>query len=379
MAVTWPGSITSAGVAGGIKPTGDLDVAVLVAPEPIAWTGTFTKNAAAAPCIGWCKERLGSDVRAIVVNSGNANACTGEAGRRAVRAVAEAAAHELGCAPEEVLIASTGPIGVDLPTERVTGALPHAVSALSSSAGSFAGAILTTDTTTKIAKAGAGQATVVGVAKGAAMLAPNMATMLAFLVTDAGVPDAGLRSVLDGAVGLSFDRIRVDACESTNDSVFLLATGEAACSADELAIAVRSVCSDLAEQMVRDAEGASKLVRIQVSGAADDRAAVRAGRAVAASALWKAALFGADPNWGRVVAALGTDRALEIDSVSVAIGSELVFDHGSPCGSMEAAAKAMGSDELTVSCVIGTGSGTAEILTTDLTPDYVTLNAGGTT
>ena len=377
--MTWPGSISSAGVASGIKDAGALDVGVLVAPAPVSWAGTFTKNAAAAACVGWCRERLGSKVRAIVVNSGNANACTGPAGRQAVESVAEAAARELGCSPDEILIASTGPIGVELPTVLVTDALGSAVASLSPSTTTFARAIITTDTHTKAASAQAGPATVVGIAKGAAMVAPNMATMLAFLVTDAAVPESDLQPLLTTAVGQSFDRISVDACESTNDSVFLLAGGTVTCTSAQLAAAVRSVCADLAEQIVRDAEGASKFVRIQVTGARDELSAVAAGRAVAGSALWKAAMFGADPNWGRVLSSLGRDRALDIEEVSIAIGSELVFDHGAPSGSVEAAGKAMEGDEFTVACVLGRGPGNAEVLTCDLTPDYVVLNAGGST
>ena len=379
MAMIWPGSFVSSGVAAGIKGNGDLDLGVLVAPQAVEWAGTFTKNAAAAACIGWCRELLGSKIRALVVNSGNANACTGPSGRTAVEEVAARAARELGCTPEEILIASTGPIGVELPTALITAAFESAASSVSPSAQSFAHSILTTDTKIKTSMASAGAATVMGVAKGATMLAPNMATMLAFLVTDAVVPEAGLQPVLTGAVGQSFDRICVDACESTNDSVFLLSSGTVGCPVGELAAAVTAVCADLAEQMVRDAEGASKLVRVQVAGARDDLSAVAAGHAVAGSALWKAAMFGADPNWGRVLAALGLDRDLAIHEVSIAIGSELVFDHGAPCGSMEAAGKAMEAEEFTIACDLGPGPGRAEILTCDLTPDYVVLNAGGTT
>jgi glutamate N-acetyltransferase/amino-acid N-acetyltransferase len=268
---------------------------------------------------------------------------------------------------------------VPLPLTSIVAGIGPATQTLSPECDRFARAIMTTDTKVKVAASSAGDATVVGVAKGAAMLAPNMATMLAFLVTDAAVPEPGLQPILNAAVGVSFDRICVDACESTNDSVFLLAGGEIACSTADLTAAVTEVCRDLAEQMVRDAEGTTKVVRVQVSGAIDDARAARAGRAVAASALWKAAVFGADPNWGRVVAALGTDRELEVDQVSVAIGPELMFDHGVPCGSSDAARKVMHSDEFTVSCVLGTGPGEAEILTCDLSPDYVSLNAGGST
>lgn len=380
MAVTWPAGARSAGVAAGIKPDGAADLGVIELAETCAWAGTFTRNAAAAPCVDWCRSRLGRPARAIVVNSGNANACTGPGGTEVVATTTRAAAALLDCSPDEVLVASTGPIGVPLPVDKLVAALPHAFSSTSDESGSFAGAILTTDSTTKIAEAGAGRARVVGVAKGAAMLAPNMATMLAFLVTDALASPEELQSVLISAVGRSFDRISVDACESTNDSVFLVGTGRTRVTNDELEHAVESVCRDLAEQMVRDAEAASRLVRIQVSGAHDEAAAVHLGRAVAASDLWRSAVHGADPNWGRVVAALGSaDRGLRIDDLVVAIGPETVFDHGAPAGSPEAARKAMEADSFTVSCIVGTGPGAAEILTCDLSPSYVELNAGGGT
>jgi glutamate N-acetyltransferase / amino-acid N-acetyltransferase len=205
--------------------------------------------------------------------------------------------------------------------------------------------------------------------------------MLAFLVTDAAFGGDELQRALDVAVGRSFDRISVDACESTNDSVFLLSTGTAAgVEMDDFAHELENACSELAEQMVRDAEGGSKVVRIAVSGATDDDAAVVLGKAVAASALWRAAVHGGDPNWGRVLAALGTaDRALDITRVAVSIGSERVFVGGAPAGSLEMAAKAMAGDVIELACVVGDGPGNAVVLSSDLSPEYVTLNAYGTT
>ncbi|MDQ3939807.1 MAG: bifunctional ornithine acetyltransferase/N-acetylglutamate synthase, partial [Actinomycetota bacterium] len=236
-----------------------------------------------------------------------------------------------------------------------------------------------TDTTTKVAAAPGDEVAITGVAKGAAMLAPNMATMLAFIATDARLESRELQTCLTGAVDASFNRISVDACESTNDSVFLFSTGRRQVRAEAVASALTSVCSDLARQMVRDAEGGSRLVRVEVVGARDDETAARLARAVAASALWRAALYGADPNWGRVVAALGAaDRSLDIAGVDVAIGSETVFATGEPFGSLVAAAKEMQGDETAVHCRVGSGTGRAEILTCDLSPEYVTLNATGT-
>lgn len=380
MAVILPAGFAGAGVAAGIKPSGDLDLGVLVVDAPSAWAGTFTRNAAAAACVGWCRALLGRPIRAIVVNSGNANACTGAAGHDAVAATAEAAAKSIGCESHEVLIASTGTIGLPLPTGKLTNALPSALGGLDRDAATFARAILTTDTAPKIASSAAGDATVVGIAKGAAMLAPNMATMLAFITTDAAHSAEGLQPLLDAAVRTSFDRISIDACESTNDAVFLVASGQVTVEGSILAQAVAAVCRDLAEQMVRDAEGGSKLVRIQVTGSSDDDHAVALGRSIAASSLWRAAVNGADPNWGRVLAAMGAqDRGLDPRSVTLAIGPEIVFDAGEPCGSLEAAHKAMSADEFTLSCVVGDGPGTAEILSSDLSENYVRLNAGGST
>lgn len=380
MALTWPQGIYSAGVACGIKTNGGRDLGVIVADKPLPWAGTFTRNASAAACVHWCRAHATKRVKAIVVNSGNANACTGVAGETAVEVVAARAAEALGCSPEEILVASTGTIGIPLPTDKITTALPDALSSTQEDPSSFATAILTTDTVMKTSSASAGNATVVGVAKGAAMLAPNMATMLAFLATDAAVPDGALQRVLRVAVAHSFDRISVDACESTNDSVFLLSSASVPAEETALLDAVTLVCKDLAEQMVRDAEGGSKFVRIEVSGAADDDAAVGLGKAVAASALWRAAANGSDPNWGRALSALGAhDRSLDVSNVTIAIGAEKVFDRGEPSGSLEVASKAMSGDEFTLSCVVGLGHGAAEILSSDLSPEYVKLNADGTT
>lgn len=376
----WPDGIRSAGVACGIKPAGASDLGLIVAEHAVAWAGTFTKNAAAAAPVHHCRSLLGGHVRALVVNSGNANACTGEQGEKAVAATAQAAAVELGCDPSEVLVASTGPIGVQLPVDRIVDALPGAVGALSPDASAFAGAIMTTDTHPKTATESGAGFTVAGVAKGAAMLAPNMATMLAFLTTDAAVDGEDLQGALTDAVRRSFDRISVDACESTNDSVFLLATGSAGTvDAAAFSDAVAKVCASLAEQMVRDAEGGSRLVRIQVSGAASEEKAVELARGVAASALWRSALHGGDPNWGRVLSALGaTDRKLDLSRVELSIGTECVFRDGAPAGSLTAAAAQMAGDEVLVRCRVGSADTVIELLTTDLSPEYVTLNATGT-
>jgi glutamate N-acetyltransferase/amino-acid N-acetyltransferase len=376
--------VTSSGVECGIKPAGASDLGLLTTELPVEWAGTFTRNAAAAAPVTWSRARLGRPVRALVVNSGNANACTGPDGYAAVESTAAAAARAVGCKAEEVLVSSTGPIGVLLPVERIVRALPRAATTLSEDTDEFATSILTTDTRSKVTCRELEGASITGVAKGAAMLAPNMATMLAFIGTDAVVPEGHLQRSLTSAVRESFDRISVDACESTNDSVYLLSTGLGArVEPGKFDAALGEVCSCLAEQMVRDAEGASKLVRIEVLGATDEDHGVTLGRAVAASCLWRAAVNGEDPNWGRVISALGAiDRSLDPKGLDLWIGGQQVFCAGAPvggAGGRDKAAAEMSSEEIHISCVVGRGSARVEVLSADLSADYVELNAGGTT
>ena len=377
----WVEGLASAGVAAGIKPSGDLDLGLLVAHHPVTWAGTFTRNAAAAECVNWNRDALGRRMRALVVNSGNANACTGTAGRNTVEATAAAAAKQIGCGVDEVLVCSTGPIGVPLDARVIERALPAAASSLGDMVADFSRSILTTDTFPKVSTASRGGASVTGVAKGAAMIAPNMATMLAFIGTDANVPAESLQAAVDWAVDRSFNRLCLDGCESTNDSVLVLATGAVPePEPEELRAALLDVCSQLALKMARDAEGATKLVRVRIEGASTDAHAAELGRAVARSDLWRTAAHGADPNWGRVLAAMGAlDRQLDVDTTSVAIGDEVMFAKGEPTGLLAAAAAEMSGDEFTVSVVLDQGDATAEILTADLSEEYVTLNAEVTT
>lgn len=376
----WPSGVTSAGIAAGIKDGGAPDLGLIVCDRPLVWSGTFTTNAAAAAPVLWSRGRLGRPVRALVVNSGNANACTGPAGEEAVRATARAISAIVGCNADEVLVASTGPIGVPLPVDRVIAGLPACGEGLSADPTAFASAILTTDTSLKMAEAAAGEARVVGVAKGAAMVAPGMATMLAFIVTDASAPE-DMDEILRGSVDRTFNRISVDGCASTNDSVYLFATG-AAGRPDPAAFraAVESICSDLAWQIVGDAEGGSKVIEVNVESARDEGEALTFARAVVDSNLWRAAAHGNDPNWGRILSALGTvDPALKIEKVTIAIGPEIVFAAGAPTGSLDVAAKAMAEPVFAVTCDLGRGRSAASLLTADLSPDYVKLNAEGST
>ena len=377
----WVDGLASAGVAAGIKPSGDLDLGLLVAARPVAWAGTFTRNAAAAACVHWNRAALGRRARTLVVNSGNANACTGGAGRNTVEATAAAAAKLIGCGTDDVLVCSTGPIGIPLDARLIESALPAAARSLSSKVDDFSRSLLTTDTIPKVSTSSPAGASVVGVAKGAAMIAPNMATMLAFLGTDADVPADALQDALESAVDRSFNRLCLDGCESTNDSVLVLATGNGPkLDQQQLREGLLEVCSDLALKIARDAEGATKLVRVRVEGARSETHAVEHGRAVARSDLWRAAIHGGDPNWGRVLAAMGAvDRDLDVETTSVAIGGELLFGKGEPCGDLAAAAEAMSEDEFTVSVALDQGDSVAEVLTSDLSEEYVTLNAEVTT
>ena len=376
----WPAGVRSAGVSCGIKDDGSLDLGVLVFDEPAVWAGMFTSNAAAAAPVTWSRALRAHPVRGLVVNSGNANACTGSGGDAAAHATARAASHALGCIPEEILVASTGPIGIPLPVDKVVRGIPAAVNEVGPEPAAFARAILTTDGSIKVSTRSEEGSRVVGVAKGAAMLAPNMATMLAFLVTDAAASRSALKRLLREAVDRSFNRISVDACQSTNDSVMLFATSpQTETSPDVLAACVHEVCAELAENMVRDAEGGSRLVRIVVEEAGTEAGAVVLGHAIAASALWRAAVHGADPNWGRIVAAMGSaSPAPDVGRLTVRIGEEVVFDRGEPVGSLETAAKWMDSDEVTVTCALDMGEERAVVLTSDLSEEYVSLNAEGT-
>lgn len=378
MAVTWPRGFRSVAADSGIKGSG-LDLGILTCDRPRTWAGVFTLNAAAAAPVQWCRALQDRDAQALVVNSGNANACTGRSGQEAVERTAAAVAARVGCSSENVLIASTGPIGVPLPIEKIESGVATA-GPLAEDVLPFARSILTTDSAVKTAERKVGPGRVVGVAKGAAMVAPNMATMLAFIATDLHLERRALRAALRTAVDRSFNRISVDGCESTNDSVFLFASGMAGPAPEGFEAALTEVCRSLAEQIVRDAEGGSKLVRIRVEDARSEDHAVSLGRGIAASALWRAAAHGEDPNWGRILSAVGSvDRSWSPDGAELWIGSELVFHKGEPGGSLEVASKEMGEGEVAVRLSVGSGRASAEILTADLSPEYVRLNAEGST
>jgi len=385
MSVTAAAGFVAAGVAAGVKPSGATDVALVATEDgaPVPAAGVFTSNRMTAAPVAVTRAHLaasGGRAAAVILNAGNANAATGRAGEVDAEAMCTAVAGELGCDPTEVLVCSTGLIGIPLPVGLITAAVPALVAARSAGGSSdAAGAILTTDTVAKeVVVEGAGFV-VGGMAKGAAMLAPNMATMLAVLTTDAGAEPAVLADVLAHGVEGSFNTLSVDGCTSTNDTVLLFASGRAG-PADprELALAVAEACQSLAEQMAADAEGATKVVRIVVSGAASDTDAELAARAVADSALCKCSWYGADPYWGRVASELGASGArFEPSRLRISYGGIVVADGGVATEHDVAAVAAhLTTDRLEIVCDLGLGPGRAQVLTNDLTHAYIDENMG---
>jgi glutamate N-acetyltransferase / amino-acid N-acetyltransferase len=371
--VTAAAGFEAAGVACGIKASGEPDLAVVATTDrrPVAAAGVFTANKATSAPVLASRHHLaatGGRAAAVVLNSGNANACTGAPGR---------ADAERTCA---VLVCSTGLIGIPLPMPALEAGVPKAVGALAADGGAAAAeAIRTTDSVRKEAVVDAGPFTVGGMAKGAAMLAPALATMLAVVTTDAVTEPAALREILAAGVDGSFNALLVDGCTSTSDTVLLLASGTSGRRDDEaLAAAVAAACADLARQMAADAEGATKVVEVRVTGAADAADARRAARAVAGSALCKCSWYGCDPYWGRVVSELGSSgAAFDPDAVSVAYGDVTVCRSGVAAAHDTAALEAvMGARELVVAADLGLGLGTATVLTSDLTHGYVDENMG---
>jgi len=374
----------------GIKSAeGEPDVALIVADGPATGAGVFTTNRFAAAPVLWCQQQLpSSDVRAIVANSGNANSCTGERGKADVATTARLAAGLIGCAPSQVCVCSTGTIGHPLPMDKLKEGVRRAYSGLSHEpqAGRAAErAIMTTDKRPKAfavrSEAAGAPFCVGGMAKGSGMIAPHLATMLAFVTTDASVPPQVLQDSLRGAANVSFNRITVDGDSSTNDTVIVLASGRSraqvkadGAGAAEFEEALQKVLQELALQIVRDGEGATKTAEVRVTGAASPADAERVARAVAESQLVKCAICGADPNWGRIVCAAGYSGArVEPEQTTVHIGTVPVFDKGMPTG--RNAAGQMQGDTVTVCIALGLGMGSATVWTCDLSEEYVRINA----
>ncbi|MEU2560456.1 bifunctional glutamate N-acetyltransferase/amino-acid acetyltransferase ArgJ [Streptomyces longispororuber] len=380
MSVTAAKGFSAAGVAAGIKAKGKPDLALVVNNGPRrAAAGVFTANRVKAAPVVWSEQVLaGGQVTAVVLNSGGANACTGPAGFDDTRATAEKAAAALdGHRADQVAVASTGLIGTRLPMDRLLPGVEAAARAQSEDGGEKAAiAIKTTDSVHKTAVAEGDGWTVGGMAKGAGMLAPGLATMLAVLTTDADLDSADLDRALRAATRVTFDRVDSDGCMSTNDTVLLLASGASGVTPayEEFAQAVRTVCDDLARQLVGDAEGASKDIRIDVVHAATEDDAVEVGRSIARNNLLKCAIHGEDPNWGRVLSAIGTtSAAFEPDRLSVAINGVWVCKDGAI--GVDRASVDMRGREVVITADLAAGTASATLWTNDLTSAYVHENS----
>jgi glutamate N-acetyltransferase / amino-acid N-acetyltransferase len=397
VSVTAAPGFVAGGLASGIKASGAPDLAIVATADhaPVTAAGVFTSNLVAAAPVQVSRQHL-HDGRgaAAVLNSGNANAATGDGGRRDALRMAELAAEGLGCARRDVLVCSTGLIGIPLPMEPVEAGIPKLVTALSADVAggtAAADAILTTDTvrkeTVQRAEVARGvTATIGGMAKGAAMLSPAMATMLAVLTTDAAIDPVALRSTLSASVVDSFNSLIVDDCTSTNDTVLVLANGalgndpiaRTGRGYDAFADALAAACADLATQMAADAEGATKLATVVVRGARSAVEARTAARAVARSQLVQCSLYGSDPYWGRVLSELGASGArFDPERVDVSYQGVVVCHDGVAAPHDETALAArMAQRDIAIDCDLHAGTGTARVTFTDLTHSYVDENMG---
>ena len=387
---TVPGYAFSA-VECGIKYPDRLDLSLIVSDRPCHAAGVFTTNRVYAAPVRLCRERTGGPVRGILINATNANACTGDEGYANALALTGETARLLGAPGGSVLMASTGVIGVQLPAEKMLKSLPSLVEgAAPAKGGMVAKAIMTTDTFAKECAvrfaAGAGSYTVAGTAKGAGMMAPNMATLLAFLLTDMPLSKGDLDAVFRRCIAKSLNSITIDGDMSTNDTAILLCPVSPSPLSDAAALAafeeaLLAVLTKLAEMLVRDGEGATKFVRVLVRGAVDAADARLAARAVAQSLLVKTALFGNDPNWGRIACAAGYSGArVEEKSLTIRIDDAVLLDRGTPVPfSRDEMSSRLAKKDLVITVELGLGEAEAEYFTTDLSYDYVKINAEYTT
>ncbi len=389
MSVVAARGFVAAGVASGIKASGLADLAIVATDDrqPVVAAAVFTTNLAAAAPVQVSRAHLhatGGRAAAVVLNAGNANAATGEGGRATSQGACDLVAAALGCDADEVLVCSTGLIGIPLPLTPFEQGVPAAVAQLdatSKGGGDAAEAIMTTDTQRKEVVIVSNGITVGGMAKGAAMLSPNMATMLAVLTTDAKVEQAELQQLLARAMDDSFHRLTVDGCTSTNDTVIIFASGKADQATEDTSVLgdlISRACFDLAEQMACDAEGATKVVTVSVVGAVSDDDAAKAARRIAESNLVKCSFYGEDPYWGRVVSeAASAGAALDIDKVSVSYGDVVVAEGGVEVAhDKKAVAEYMQRRRLEVTVDLHLGGGEWWLLTNDLTHAYVDENMG---
>lgn len=377
----------------GIKKPGRQDLVVMELTPGTAVAGTFTRNAfCAAPVTVARRHLAAADIRHFVINTGNANAGTGEPGIDAALQTCRTLGDLTGTSPEQVLPFSTGVIGEPLPVERLCSALPEALQVLDDKGWqSAARGILTTDTRPKGASVRiaheTGEITLTGIAKGSGMIRPDMATMLSFIATDAHVDPGLLNEMLKEAVRLSFNRITVDGDTSTNDAVMLAATGSSGIAITtqdpglygRFTAALNLLCQQLAEAIVRDGEGATKLVRVRVEQAADEEEGLQVAYTIAESPLVKTALFASDPNWGRILAAVGRSglKDLDIDAVNIRLGDVSIVRGGGrdPAYTEAAGAAVMAEEEITITVSLARGEAIVEVLTADLSYDYVKINA----
>ena len=386
MSVTAPAGFVAAGLACGIKASGAPDLALVATDDgrPVAAAAVFTNNLAAAAPVSVSRSHLainGGRAAAVVISSGNANAATGERGISDAERICALAGEGLGVAPADILIAQTGLIGIPLPMNPIVAGLPRLVAARAAgpeAAVAAATAIMTTDVTRKEVLVEGPGFSVGGMAKGAAMLAPNMATMLAVLTTDAAVDPTALKGALTGAVDATFNRLTIDGCTSTNDTVVVLASGRAGPPSDPDALrrALTEACETLAGLMAADAEGGSRVVHVVVTGAVSDDGAHRAARKVADSNLVKCSVNGADPYWGRVVSELGSAGvAFDIARVVVAYGDTVVCRGGVAADHDEKAVAAhLAEPRVEIRCDLGLGDGRGAVLAADLGHGYIDEN-----
>lgn len=390
--VTYAQGFTAGAVAAGVKHAGTtrLDVALIVSDRPAVAGAVFTTNQViAAPCVITRRHVSGGALRAVVVNSGNANACTGSEGERDAVAMATAAAARVGCDRTEIAVASTGVIGVRLPMDRIAAA----IAAVQPSVGGWddaSRAIMTTDTRPKVVereiRVDGRPVRVGGIAKGAGMIHPNMATLLVFITTDAAIDAERLQGAVATAARGSFNAISVDGDTSTNDTLLVLANGASGVPVGDMALpaftaALAEVCLQLARAIVSDGEGVTKVFEVRVTGAATDEDAALAARTITTSSLVKTAIHGGDPNWGRILAAAGRSGArVDASRASVRIGGIAVFSTGSlrPVDDLAIRA-AFGEPEIVIEVDLGLGAGTARAWGTDLSAEYVKINAEYTT
>jgi len=379
-----PQGFRAAGVRAGIKPSGNPDLGLVVGNDPLVWALTTTQNLVRAPCVTRNRARATTDqpVRALVVNAGNANCANGDEGIWDNEDFAATAARALGIGrPHEVLTASTGVIGHKLPMDRVRTGVPLAVAELGDDVDAFAHAILTTDLVPKVTEAKlASGARVVGVAKGSGMIHPNMATMFGFLFTDAIVSQRELRAAWPGIVRRTFNQVTVDGDTSTNDMAIVLASGRRAAHLEELTNALAWVAAELARAIARDGEGATTLITVDVRGGRDEHDALAAARAVAGSSLVKSAVHGHDPNWGRILSAIGQAGVVaDLSAIEIALQGTPVY-RGQPLAfDASALSQSMRTPDVRIEIDLAAGPHDARAWGCDLTADYVKINALYTT